>query len=395
MSTDRTLIIDGHVDVLAVDGEYTFPLDAAIAGGLAAAVIPVRAGLIPRSAAPGAGAAEHEQSFAAIERVVAGSGGRAAVAPTPDAVVDNAADGVFSIVLGFQNARPLADLAAIERWLDRGVSVFDFGFIGNNRWATSSRPYPYAGVDVDHDGLSPAGAEAVALLNERRVVLDTAQVSPRARQQIVELSTAPVLASHNGLRAKVGEADRTIGDDEVRAIAEKGGVVQIVAFDGYHTPRGDHPRVVADIRELRERFGLRAHVGPSDYYALLDQETAGWDEQTFTDYFREYHAKVRHDWPRTDVERLIDSVDHVAELVGVDHVGLASDFHHGGGVAGWLDHTQTPHVTAALRRRYDETDVAKIWGGNLLRLWREVRADREAPVGAGAQPRRAAGPGRW
>lgn len=372
-TTAHLIEIDGHTDLNSAGGHYSFPLDEAVTGGLAAAVVPAHAGLIRRIADPGSGADELEGTCNAILDTVAQSQGRAALASEPQQVVTNAAEGVFSFILGFQNARPLADLDAVKKWIDRGVAVFDFGFIGNNQWVKSSRPYPYANTDEQFDGISEQAVEAIALLNENRVIIDTAQVSPEARRRIIELSTAPVIASHNGLKAKIGEADRTISDDEVRAIAEGGGLVNVVAFDGYLTARGTHPLVVSEIRELRERFGLPGYTGPVDYYAVVDPESANWDEQKFTDYFREYHAKARHDWPRSDVSRLIDAVDHVVELVGIDHVGIASDFHHGGGIKGWLNYLDTPNVTTELRRRYSEEDTAKIWGGNLLALWGRVR----------------------
>jgi microsomal dipeptidase-like Zn-dependent dipeptidase len=367
------LVIDGHVDVAGQGVAFTFPLDQALAGGLAAAVVPARAGRIPRSASPDAGLSELDATHKAVLDAIEQSRGNAELATTPQDVGTNAAKGVFSFILGFQNARPLTGLADIQRWVDQGVSIFDFGFIGDNQWVKSARPYPSANVGGEFDGISDSTVRAIELLNARGVIVDTAQVSVRARQRIVEASRAPVLASHNGLRAQAGQADRTIADHEIRLIAERGGVVQLVAFDGYLTARGDDPKVVADVRELRERFGLPGFRGPQDYYAVLDPETASWDEEKFAAYFAEYHAKVRHGWPRSDVERLADAVDHVIALVGVDHVGVASDFNHGGGIAGWLDHAQTPGLVAALRRRHGDQDVARILGGNLLRLWGDVR----------------------
>lgn len=378
MSTDELIVIDGHADVAESDSGYSFPLAEALQGGVAAAIVPVRASRIPREAEAESGLREYAQTFEAVEREASASEGWAAIARSSAEIAANAERGVFSFVHSLQNARPLRDLAALEQWLDRGVAIVDFGFIGNNQWAHSSRPYASANAEDGYDGLSGLGEQGIELLNSRGVVIDTAQVSVAARRRILDRSKAPVIASHNGLKARVGEADRTLGDEEIVAIAEGGGLVQIVAFDGYHRFRGEDPKVVADIRELRERFGLPGYRGPADYYALLDPETAEWDEQKFQDYFGEYHAKVRNGWPKTDVADLIDSVDHVVRLVGVDHVGIASDFHHGGGVGGWLDYTQTPNVTAELRRRYDDAEVAKVWGGNLLRVWDDVRSAGDA-----------------
>lgn len=375
MSAARTrVVLDGHTDVKKVDGVYSLPLDDAIAGGLTAAVVAVRAGKLPTAADGSAGAKEHQAFYEAIMRTVDESGGRAALATTPEAVRENTANGVFSYVLGFQNARPLNTLADIERWIERGISVFDFGFIGDNQWAKSARPYPHSSVRGDFIGLSGLGERAVALLNERGVVVDIAQVSKDARRRIVERSAAPVVASHNGLRSLVGDADRTIADDEIKAVAESGGVVNIVAFDGYLTPRGSHPKVVEDIRELREQYGLPAYRSNADYYAVLDPETAEWDEERFNAYSAEYHRRVRHDWPRSGVEKIVEAVSYVAELVGIDHVGIATDFHHGGGINGWMDYTGTPNVTGALEGAFSAEEVDKVWGGNFLRVWSAARA---------------------
>ena len=373
MTNQPLIVIDGHTDVTPADDGYDFPIEVARAGGVQAAVVAVRAGKIPAGSPPEAGTAELEATWAGVDRALARDQQGARRAASPDEVRENASAGVFSVIPALQNARPL-DLAALEAWVERGVAIVDFAFIGDNQWVRSSRPYPSASVDTGSPDLGPRTAEAIGVLNRRGVLIDTAQASASARHRIVELSQAPVLASHNGLRATVGQADRTITDEEVRQLAEKGGVVQVVAFDGYLTPRGSHPRVVEEIRELRERFGLPGFTGTQDYYAVLDRQTAAWDADTFDAFFAEYHAKVRHDWPRSDVHKLVEAIDHVVRLVGVDHVGIASDFHHGGGIRGWLDYHGTPTVTAALRERYDEVDVAKIWGGNLLRAWGEARA---------------------
>ena len=367
------VVLDGHTDVKKADGVTSLPLDDAIAGGLTAAVVAVRAGKLPTAADGSAGVREHEEFYAAILRTVSESAGSAAIATSPAAVRENTANGVFSYVLGFQNARPLRALSDIERWIDRGVSVFDFGFIGNNQWAKSARPYPHSSTPGDFVGLSELGEEAVQLLNERGVVVDIAQVSKEARRQIAERSKAPVVASHNGLRSLVGDADRTIADEEIKAVAAGGGLVNIVAFDGYLTARGSHPQVVADIRELRERYGLPAYRSNADYYAVLDPETAEWDEEKFNAYSAEYHRRVRHDWPRSDVSKLVEAVEYVAQLVGIEHVGIATDMHHGGGINGWMDYTGTPNVTAALEAAFSPAEVDKVWGGNFLRVWEEAQ----------------------
>lgn len=367
------IVIDGHTDLAHADGRYSFSLEAVRQGGLDAAVVPAHVGLVPASAPAGTGADALEATYDAIVDTVERSEGAAALARSPREVRDNASRGVFSFILGFQNARPLRTLDDISRWVDRGVSVFDFGFIGSNQWAASARPYPYASVPGAGEGLSDLALKAIGLLNERGVIVDTAQISPAARKQAIERSKAPVIASHNGLKATGVPVDRAVSDDEIRAIADHGGVVQVVAFDGYLTFRGSDPDNVRDLGEVRERFGLPAHRGAVDYYETLDPETAGWDADKFADYFKAYHAAVRHGWPRSTVSTLADAIDHVIEVAGEDSVGFASDFNHGGGISGWLNHSQTAAVVAELARRHDGETVTKITGGNLLAVWQRVR----------------------
>ena len=366
------IVIDGHTDLAHRDGTYSFSLDNAAKGGLNAAVVPAHAGLTPNSAAPGTGADELDDTYRAIVDTVAESNGAAAIARTPDEVRSNAAHGIFSFILGFQNARPLRTLDDVARWVERGVSVFDFGFIGSNQWAASARPYPYASVPGADGGLSDLALQAIELLNERGVIVDTAQISPAARRAALRHSKAPVIASHNGLKFIGIPVDRAVDDDEIRAIADQGGIVQVVAFDGYLTFRGSDPDNVRELGEVRERFGLPAHRGGQDYYETLDPETNTWDAEKFADYFKAYHAAVRHGWPRSSVSTLADAIDHVIEVAGEDSVGFASDFNHGGGIAGWLDHSQTAAVVEELARRHDERTVAKIAGGNLLAVWQRV-----------------------
>ncbi|PJM78765.1 dipeptidase [Bifidobacterium scaligerum] len=373
MTQLERIVIDGHTDLAQRDGNITFDLSKAAEGGLNAAVVPAHAGLIANTAAAGTGSDELEATYQAIIRTVADSNGKAALARSADEVRSNAANGVFSFILGFQNARPLTTLEDVRRWIDRGVSVFDFGFIGSNQWAQSARPYPYASVPGAEQGLSELALEAIALLNEHGVIVDTAQLSPAARKLALEHSQAPIIASHNGLKSIVGPVDRALSDDEIRQIADQDGLVQVVAFDGYLTFRGSDPDIAKAIGDLRERFGLPRYAGPADYYETLDKETADWDAQKFGDYLKEYHTAVRHGWPHSTVSTLADAIDHVIDVAGADHVGFASDFNHGGGIAGWLNHADTANVVDEIARRHDEQTTAKIVGGNLLAVWQHVQ----------------------
>jgi membrane dipeptidase len=145
-------------------------------------------------------------------------------------------------------------------------------------------------------------------------------------------------------------------DETLLALKADGGVVQVVAYDAYLKQQPDEQ--AAALRELRERFGLTARP-PS---TLSPEERAAYG-----DGLREIQAR----WPPASIVDLVDHVDYAVKLIGIDHVGLSSDFGGGGGVTGWTDATETRNVTAELARRgYSDEDIAKIWSGNLLRVWR-------------------------
>jgi membrane dipeptidase len=147
-------------------------------------------------------------------------------------------------------------------------------------------------------------------------------------------------------------------DETLLALKADGGVVQIVAFDAYLKPQPEEK--AAAVRALRERVGLTAGSPrslPPDRRAVYDQG------------LRELDAR----WPPATVADLVDHVDYAVRLIGIDHVGLSSDFDGGGGVSGWADAAETANVTAELRARgYRDDEIAKIWSGNLLRVWRDV-----------------------
>jgi membrane dipeptidase len=160
-------------------------------------------------------------------------------------------------------------------------------------------------------------------------------------------------------------------DETLRALAANGGVVQIVAFDGYLKRQPDEKAAAA--RELRQRVGLAANARLS---SLPPEQRAIYDQG-----LRDIEAR----WPSAAVVDLVDHVDYAVHLIGIDHVGLSSDFGGDGGITGWTDASETANVTAELAARgYSDTDIAKIWSGNLLRVW---RAAEETAARLAAAPR--------
>jgi membrane dipeptidase len=213
-------------------------------------------------------------------------------------------------------------------------------------------------VPNEHDGVSALGEDAIERMNELGIMVDVSHAAKTSALDAIRLSRAPVIASHSSVRA-VGDHVRNMDDETLLALRDNGGVVQIVAFDGY--VRVQPPERGEAMQGLLERLALSA---PVDIDSL--------PESTQRDY-RAGVADIESRWPAANVQDFVDHIDYAVELIGIDHVGISSDFGGGGGVAGWADALQTPNVTAELLERgYTAEEIEKLWSGNLLRVWREV-----------------------
>jgi membrane dipeptidase len=366
----RTLVLDSHVDVpvdlgvgaheAAVDGDGQVDLPKLERGGVDAAVLAVFVSQGPRTPEGYAKARKDaDAKLSAIRAVAERHPDRAVLALKADDVEAAAKAGKRAIVVGFLNAYPFGDdLAPLDAYYAGGVRSFGFVHAGNNAFADSSRPS--GGTKAEWGGLSPLGKQAVGKLNDLGVIIDVSQLTPDGVKQVLALSRAPVVASHSGVQGVV-DSPRNLSDAELDAIAAKGGVVQVVAFGPYLVkPGADFPPKVA---ALRARYGLpAAHVRPADGTEALSPEKR-------LDYSHAVNALL----PKATVRDLVDSVDYAVRRVGVDHVGLSSDFNHGGGVVGWANEGEAGNVTAELvARGYSEADIGKLWGGNYLRVFRAV-----------------------
>ncbi len=298
--------------------------------------------------------AEADDDLASI-RAIAETHPDAVLALSADDIVRAAAQGKTAILIGMLNAYPLGrDPEALRDFYARGVRQFGLVHAGNNDFADSSRP---RSGDGSNGGLSPLGLRAIAIANELGILVDVSQLSTPAFFQALHVSTAPVIASHSGVRALV-DSPRNLSDAELDALAANGGVVAIVAFSSYL--RQTTPAEAEAVRALRERYGATNGYGALSYE---QREQLG----------REQAALV----PRATLDQYVDSIDYAVRRIGIDHVAISSDFNHGGGINGWADEGEAGNVTQALRRRgYGDAEVAKLWGGNVLRVLRE--AERRA-----------------
>jgi membrane dipeptidase len=276
---------------------------------------------------------------------------------TPDDVEWLHAEGKLATTIGIENGYSIGkDLSLMEVYHARGARSFGLTHIGHNDLADSSIPRENLGdAEEEHGGVSEFGAQAIAEANRLGMMVDVSHSSGKTAIDAARLSKAPVIASHSAVR-ELADTPRNLRDDELVAIKENGGVVQIVAFDGYvKIPSEEKQAALAALREN----------APFESWAAATPEER--------DAYREARSKLNDEYPGATVEDFVDHIDYAVELIGIDHVGISSDFDGGGGVTGWNDASETFNVTLELvKRGYSDEDIRKMWGGNLLRVWREV-----------------------
>jgi membrane dipeptidase len=380
-ASDRPITLDTHIDIpleFATDAVDPATVDNQVnltkmaAGGLDAGFFIVFVGQTARTDAGYAQAqADALTKFAAIHRMAEQLyPERIAIAYSAADVPRIAASGKLVAAIGVENGFSLGrNLEMLDRYHELGARYVGLVHDGDNDLARSARPRPELGDDAGPDtGVSALGAEAIARMNRLGLMVDVSHGSKQTALDAMRLSAAPVIASHSAVVA-VNAHPRNMDDETLLALKADGGVVQIVAFDAYLKPQPEEK--AAALRTLRERVGLTAGSPrslPPDRRALYDEG------------LRELDAR----WPGASVADLVDHVDYAVKLIGIEHVGLSSDFDGGGGVMGWADAGETANVTAELQARgYNRGDIEKIWSGNLLRVWREV--ERTAAELAAAQ----------
>jgi membrane dipeptidase len=325
---------------------------------------------------------QQEIRYKIISGMVRDFPNQVAIAYTPADFRRLHGEGKFAIFISMLNAYPLGhDLNLLDLWAARGMRMFGFSYVGNNDWADSSRPLPFFNDSQDAlDGLSDIGKQAVQRLNDLGVIIDVSQMSTKALEQVAQLSRTPLVASHSAPRAMV-DIPRNLSDKELQLIKNSGGVVQIVGFSQYLRPLSQPTQ--DKLNALRARFDLPPL--PNMAYALMpgDPIIAAWSEQKFGEYAGQLYA-ILDEEPKASLKDLGDAIEYTVRKIGIDHVGISSDFNEGGGVKGWENVGEIRNVTAELLSRgYSEADIAKLWGGNFLRVWDQVeKAAKPALISA-------------
>ena len=280
-------------------------------------------------------------------------------------------------MIGVENGYPIGtDLSRIKEFAGRGARYLSLAHNGHSQLAdsnTGERDGKWL-----HNGLSELGKQAIYELNKWGIMIDVSHPSKQANIQAIQLSKAPVIASHSGVRA-LADHSRNLDDEQLELIRKNGGVVQAVALRSYVSKEKSELRQKLTLEILKELAAKENFtvLERADVLKLSETERAAYGAK-----LSEIRAKARPvinerlktTAPDVNVKDFVDHIDYLVKKMGIDHVGISSDFDGGGGVEGWDDASETFNVTLELvRRGYTKKQIAKIWSGNLLRVLDEVQ----------------------
>ena len=422
----RILTLDTHVDISPANFQtgrmnYGQHLETQVdltkmeQGGLDAVFFSIFVGQGALDSAGYASAyAGDTAKFNAVHRLVDSiAPGRIGLALTSDDARRLFREGRKIAFMGVENGYGIGtDITRVKEFYDRGARYLSLAHNGHNQLSDSNTGEA-DNVWMWH-GISPFGREVIKEENRLGIMIDISHPSRESMMQAIELSQAPLIASHSAVRA-LCDVSRNLDDDQLRALARNGGVIQVVAFQGYIKcdPKGDAARARA-VADLRTEFGLVAAAGaagrgagrgtgpgrapvPSGSCAPIGGG-GGAAGDPLVDALpparrQAYNEKLQailQRYPRrpvATVKDLVDHIDYAVQLMGIDHVGISSDFDGGGGVDGYNCALDAINVTKELvRRGYTEEQIGKIWSGNLLRVLDDVqRVARTIQAGSGGR----------
>lgn len=375
---NEILTLDAHVDIeipgepssyVGADGLSKVSPEKMRKGGLNAVVMSIAVGPKPRTKEGYAEARRiADRELDAVKLLAAESPNEAILVTTTHQLVDAHQSAQIALLLGLQNALILGtDVDTINLFYEAGVRVFALTHMGHNDFADSSRPLFDAEAgrrepDAEHGGLSPLGKAAIRRINALGGIIDISQLSKQAALQAINLSAAPVVASHSNARA-LTDVSRNLSDEEIDLISDRGGVVHIAPFAGYLFDSSDS-KLDAAIRAIRRDAGVdEDYLYPFELYWEIE------DPQIKTKFL----GGIRSLLGPINLDTMLDHLDYVANRVGVEHVGIGTDFNHGSGIEGFQDASDSLNVTEGLiRRGYSDAEIEKIWGGNFLRVWSQA-----------------------
>jgi membrane dipeptidase len=323
--------------------------------------------------------ANADDKFKAIHRLTEEiAPDRIELALTSDDVRRINAAGKKIAMIGVENAYPIGmEIERVKEFHDRGARYMSLSHNGHSQLSdsnTGERDSVWL-----HNGLSDFGKEVIAEMNKWGIMIDLSHPSKEANIQTMKLSKAPVIASHSSARA-LNNVSRNLDDEQLMMLKENGGVIQTVAFRSYvdsEKNAANRQKMNEVVAEIAEREGFEIKPGAMLRSMQGEQRSAYIEEyRAFQDkYAAEIQERVNTEAPPVDVADFVDHIDYLVEKIGLEHVGISSDFDGGGGVEGWNDASETFNVTLQLvKRGYTEEEIGMLWSGNLLRVLDEVQA---------------------
>jgi membrane dipeptidase len=300
--------------------------------------------------------------FNAIQKNVEKNNAVAEVATSPDDAYRLKNEGKIAAFIGVENGYPIGkDISRIKQYYDLGARYITLAHTKNNDICDSSTDP----AGPENNGLSPFGSRVVKEMNRLGMMVDVSHISDKSFYDVLKLTKAPVLASHSSCRA-LCVSPRNLTDDMLVALKENGGVIQICILGNYLKTPEPNPELDSKLEELKNRYGEYTTL-PDSMKKLIRKE--------FNDIQKKYVK------PAT-VKDVVDHIDHVVQVIGVDYVGIGTDFDGGGGVEGCRTASDMKNITIELLLRgYSKSDIAKIWGGNVMRVLRKVEdyAKKQSP----------------
>ena len=263
--------------------------------------------------------------------------------------------GKRAIYIGIENGYPIGgDLSNIETFYKKGVRYITLVHSSNNDLADSATDP----AGPEHNGISEFGSKVVKEMNRLGIMVDVSHASDAVFYDAIKISKAPIIATHSNARS-VTNHKRNMTDDMLKLIAKNGGVVQLTMLSNYL--RDPVPNITAE--KLKKE--LLSSIKPIDQMTTLEKET-----------MRKRLNEIDDKYPiaPANLKNVVDHIDHIVNVAGIDHVGIGCDFDGGGGIDGVFDVSQVMNITIELvKRGYNEDQIAKIWGGNLIRVFSEVQ----------------------
>ena len=298
--------------------------------------------------------------FKAIHKMIQTYPDKILLALEPNDIRNAKEKGKISAAIGIENGYIIGNnINLLEDFYNLGARYITLAHIGHNQISDSSIPKKSLNDASEiHGGLSSFGKEVISKMNQLGIMVDISHISDKAALQAIKLSQTPVIASHSSART-IANHPRNLSDNIIKKIANKNGVIQVVAFSSYIEVNKERNNAINSLRKFivnltgDKIFIYRKHTKHPQYKIKMDE--------------------INRDFPLPSVDKFIDHVDYIVNLVGINYVGISSDFGGGGGIDGWMDASQTKNITLALLERgYSKNDIKKIWSENFLRVWTDV-----------------------